>query len=155
MPGNCLLSTKFLGQERLPSGSTVPSLLESFLALALTETFCRRISDSAGGKNVPQRLKPGIAVPFTARLKPCPSRTAFARTLFRRREVSLGQRSGQPFHNRVEVFGLSPDGVFCKRISDSAGGKNVPQRLKPGIAVPFTARLKPCPSKDCIRTQTL
>src|SRR6202453_658056 len=30
------------------------------------------------GKNVPQRLKPGIAVLFTARLKPCPSRTKFS-----------------------------------------------------------------------------
>ena len=30
------------------------------------------------GKNVPQRLKPGIAALFTARLKPCPStRIAF------------------------------------------------------------------------------
>src|SRR3984885_11164818 len=29
-------------------------------------------------KNVPQRLKPGTAVPFTARLKPCPSRTTFS-----------------------------------------------------------------------------
>jgi hypothetical protein len=26
--------------------------------------------------------------------------------------------------------------------------KNVPQRLKPGIAVLFAARLKPCPSRN-------
>ena len=34
-------------------------------------------------KNVPQRLKPGMAVAFAARLKPCPSfKTEFSRELF-------------------------------------------------------------------------
>jgi hypothetical protein len=34
-------------------------------------------------------------------------------------------------------------------------GEPVPQRLKPGIAVLFTARLKPCPSGDLVPTETL
>jgi hypothetical protein len=32
-------------------------------------------------KNVPQRLKPGMAMSFTARVNPCPSRTDFSHTL--------------------------------------------------------------------------
>jgi hypothetical protein len=31
-----------------------------------------------GWKDVPQRLKPGMAVQFTAQLKPCPSRAEFS-----------------------------------------------------------------------------
>src|SRR5580658_145384 len=39
--------------------------------------YCQRITNLEDGKNVPQRLKPAMAVSITARLKPCPSRTEF------------------------------------------------------------------------------
>ena len=42
---------------------------------------------------------------------------------------------------------LAPEGIFFSALKrNQKDGKNVPQWLKPGMAVSFFARLKPCPS---------
>jgi Leucine-rich repeat (LRR) protein len=72
-----------LGHNRL---STIPETIGEIVglrALAPEGIFLSRIENLEDGKNVPQRLKPGMAASFTARLKPCPStKTAFSRRLF-------------------------------------------------------------------------
>jgi hypothetical protein len=48
----------------------------------LRASFYQRRREFRGWKTVPQRLKPAMAVSFTARLNPCRSRTQFSRRLF-------------------------------------------------------------------------
>jgi hypothetical protein len=52
-----------------------------------------------------------------------------------------------PVHFNNQSFpAAAPEGIFSQRGRELEDRKNVPQRLKPGIAVILMARLKPCPS---------
>src|ERR1700732_984229 len=58
------------------------------------------------------------------------------------------------FQARLAVGSLRPDQRGYGKMP-GRGGKSVPQRLKPSSALLFTARLKPCPSWDCLFHEAL
>src|ERR1700722_678189 len=69
-------TSRFLNGKRLTMTClNLRSIRGRCTNLALVNATKEGLED---GKNVPQRLKPGIAVLFTARLKPCPYRTKFS-----------------------------------------------------------------------------
>jgi hypothetical protein len=83
----------------------------------LRASFYQRTGEFGGSKNVPQRLKPRMAMSFMARLNPCPSRTECSHTGFpgcgksqgRRAAVShISQKTSEMWGTRRLVAGIEP-----------------------------------------------